>query len=183
MIREKLLNSIKEITTSSMKNLLDEFEKAESALNKTKEELASVQASLETAKAELQETSKVSKDVMSFAHAKKEEALSLIDTASNETARLKNFQMVVNSEVSVAQDKLQEIHLDILKLSKERASIEAEIIVRGNERVKELQKELELRVPALDAKEKELKIKENDLAIVESRWKKVFSEKGMGFKV
>ena len=78
---------------------------------------------------------------------------------------------------------MNELNVEITSLSKERRERVEQEILAANTRVAEIQKELEARLPEISKREAALKEKENDLNIVEARWKKLYGDKGLGFKV
>jgi chromosome segregation ATPase len=182
-MKDTLIKKIQDLVVTNLSGVYDEIAIAEEALDGKKKSLESVTAEIDKATQELSAIRANAKATIDEATKRNQESNLREQTSKKEEERVLNLREVINSEVKVGQDKIAEMTNEIKELSATRKQMELAAIAENDERIKELRAELEARVPLLNQKEKELKDKESNLAIVESRWKKLFGDKGLGFKV
>lgn len=183
MTNETLKRKIVDMVTADMIRISEEVGEAEKALNDVLSKLSKEQA----AYAKLCELAANLHASMLAEQAalnkEKKQAQEMSDSAKKESEAAKNLSQVVADEVLAAERKIKELQRDIAGLKEEYKVRQEEELRIGNDRINELRAELERRIPVINKKEAELKVKEADLVVIESRWKKMFGDKGMGFKI
>lgn len=92
----------------------------------------------------------------------------LSEQLSQNKADHKQILDIMNEELELLAKQKESLNVDIEKLNKVRA----EALERYMPTIEDLNR-----------KEASLKQKERDLGVIESRWKKLYADKGVGFKV
>ena len=180
---DKLKKKVQDIVDNQLHELWTIISELETKLDNLNKDIISATSILEQTKLESKviedKSSKLTKEIEIKNSKLSDREIAVRD----EEDKLKNLRDVINSEVENGKNTLAQLTREINQLGEERRLRQLQDILDNDERVKEIKAELELRIPQIAAKEKELKNKESDLAIVEARWKKLYEDKGAGFKI
>lgn len=182
-MKEKLIKKIQDLVTVAMEQALEEISKAECKLNDITIEVNSRISELNASSELVAKNKALLEQIEKKCQERDSESIKREQAVAKEEERLLNLREVINGEVETGKKKLQEIAKDISDLNNILKEQELKNKIENDARIKEIKEELERRLPEIEAREKRNRDKEKDLAVVESRWKKLFGEKGIGFKV
>lgn len=182
-MNNQLHEKINGIILKGLSDVYSEIDSAEKKLSELKEQIS---IDTELLNDTILEREKVIADIekrIVYIEDENKKSTSLKIDAENRIEQADIRETQSNNAVNYAVNKLNELNVEITSLSKERRERVEQEILAANTRVAEIQKELEARLPEISKREAALKEKENDLNIVEARWKKLYGDKGLGFKV
>lgn len=182
-MNDTLIKKIQDLVISEFGKVYQEYDEIVAKIDDSKAELSAVTNKLDTAKSTLETTEAQIQKLNADAQKQTKDLNAREEYVKSEEARLLNLKEVVGTEVESARKQIIEMGQEISRLNDERRARQEAEMLATDKRVKEIKAELELRLPELNRREKELNQKEADIEIVVARWKKLFGEKGLNFKI
>lgn len=95
-------------------------------------------------------------------------------------------KQIIHTEIIELKNKLKKEQCEYNILLEHNKGIIKDLENRINKLKKELKKQTEIILPTvkdLNQREKDIKEKENDLLVIQKRWKRIYQDKGVGFKI
>jgi DNA repair exonuclease SbcCD ATPase subunit len=182
-MRENLITKLQDIVASEFGAIYTEIEKASKELEEVTTALNGMTDKLTSATQKKSQIETECDERLRLTIEREEASLEREAKTKAEELRVLSLGEAVQSEVETGRNTIKEIAKEIGRLDEQRREKEMAELAENDAEIKRLRAELATRLPELDKKEKDLKNKEDGLVVIEARWKKLFGDKGINFKV